>query len=232
MDFADSHKTKGTTTIACIGTLQSMVDFSSLCINTDMIITAFCFIDGPQPILHQILLNFVAIVNNPDWVHWSDNVGLMPLLHWYCYSFLEKIFNCFVNFATDFGNGNIMTKACPITELNTSTLKSALTVLKTFCFQINLHQATMTAITFMPGSVAAYTVNPWNNTQASRPRKDEKNSLAYSASCPTSNTTFMPEQCDGGKHDPTTPDTSEDNPSSCQRQKKPRPGEKVNTAAK
>jgi hypothetical protein len=28
-DFADSHKTKGKTAIACIGTMQSMVDFSS-----------------------------------------------------------------------------------------------------------------------------------------------------------------------------------------------------------
>jgi hypothetical protein len=32
-DFADSHKTKGKTTIACISTMLSMVDFSSLCIN-------------------------------------------------------------------------------------------------------------------------------------------------------------------------------------------------------
>jgi hypothetical protein len=84
----------------------------------------------------------------------------MPLLHWYCYSFLEQIFNCFADFATDFENGNIMTKARPITKLNTSALKSALTVLKTFCSQINLHQATMTAITVMPGSVSAYNVNP------------------------------------------------------------------------
>jgi hypothetical protein len=52
MDFADSHKTKGKTVIACIGTMQSMVDFSSLCINMDMIITAICSNDGPQPILH------------------------------------------------------------------------------------------------------------------------------------------------------------------------------------
>jgi hypothetical protein len=123
MDFADSHKTKGKTTIACIGTMQSMVDFSSLCINMDTIITAICSNNRPQPIFHQILLNFVAIVNNPDWVCWSDNVGLMPLLHWYCYSFLKQIFNCFVDFATDFGNGNIMTKAHPITELNTSALR-------------------------------------------------------------------------------------------------------------
>jgi hypothetical protein len=40
MDFADSQKTKGKTAIACIGTMNSMVDFSSLCINMDMIITA------------------------------------------------------------------------------------------------------------------------------------------------------------------------------------------------
>jgi hypothetical protein len=136
MDFADSHKTKGKTAIACIGTMQSMVDFSSFCINIDAIITAICSNDGPQPILHQILLSFVPIVNNPDWVRWSDNVGSMPLLHWYCYNFLEEIFKCFAHFATDFGNGNIVTEACPITELNTTTLKSALTVLKTFCAQI------------------------------------------------------------------------------------------------
>jgi hypothetical protein len=96
-----------------------------------------------------------------------------------------------------------------------------LTVLKTFCSQINLHQATMTAITFMPGSAATNTVHPWNNTQASGSRKDEKNSLADCASCPTSNTTFMPEQRNGGKGNPTTPDTNEDNPSGRQRQKKP-----------
>jgi hypothetical protein len=84
MDFADSHKNKGKTAIACISTMQSMVDFSSLCIKMDMIITVICSNDGPQPILRQILPNFVAIVNNSDWVCWSDNLGLMPSLHWYC----------------------------------------------------------------------------------------------------------------------------------------------------
>ncbi len=81
MDFTNSHKTKGKTAIACISTMQSMVDFSILCINMDMIITAICSNNRPQPILRQILLNFVAIVNNPDWVRWSDNIDLMPLLH-------------------------------------------------------------------------------------------------------------------------------------------------------
>jgi hypothetical protein len=111
----------------------------------------------------------------------------MPLLHWYCYSFLEQIFNYFTDFATDFGNDNIMSKAHPITKLNTSALENALTVLKTFCYQINLHQVTMTAIMAMPSSVTAYTVNPWNNTQASRPKKDERNfpQMAHLVPLPT-----------------------------------------------
>jgi hypothetical protein len=90
----------------------------------------------------------------------------------------------------------------------------------------------MTAITVMPGSVTAYTVNPWNNTQVSRPRKDEKNSLTDGASRPTSNATSMPKQRNGGKRNPTTPDTNKDNPSGHQRQKKPHRGVKVDTAAK
>jgi hypothetical protein len=64
MDFADSHKTKGKTAIACNGTMQNMTDFSSLCINMDTIITAICSNEEPQPILWQILLKFVSIVNN------------------------------------------------------------------------------------------------------------------------------------------------------------------------
>jgi hypothetical protein len=79
----------------------------------------------------------------------------------------------------------------------------------------------MTAIMVMPDSVATYNVNPWNNTQASRLRKDDKNSLVDGAPCPTSYATFMPEQRNGGKRDPTTPDTKEENPSGRQRQKKP-----------
>jgi hypothetical protein len=79
----------------------------------------------------------------------------------------------------------------------------------------------MTAITVMPGSVTAYTVNPWNNTQASGPREDEKNSPMDGASCHTSNTTFMPKQCNGGKCNPTTRNTNKEDPSGRQRQKKP-----------
>jgi hypothetical protein len=135
-------------------------------------------------------------------------------------------------FAADFGNGNIMSETLPITELNTSTLVCALTVLKTFCSQINLHQATMTVITVMPGSVTAYTISPWINTQVCRPRKDERNSLAGGAPCSNSNTDSTLKQYNRGKRDPATPDTNEDNSSGCQKQKKHCCGAKVNTAVK
>jgi hypothetical protein len=57
----------------------------------------------------------------------------MPLLHWYSYSFLEQIFDCFADFMTEFGNGNIMSESHPIAELNTKALVRALRVMKTFC---------------------------------------------------------------------------------------------------
>jgi hypothetical protein len=81
MDFIDSHKTKGKTAIAGIGTMQNMTDFSSLCINMGTIITAICSNEEPQPILWLILLKFVSIVNNSEWVRWSKRVGVMPNLH-------------------------------------------------------------------------------------------------------------------------------------------------------
>ncbi len=68
MDFSNSHKTKGKIAISCIGTMISMANFPSICINMNTIITAICSSDKPQPILHQILLNFVTIINNPNWV--------------------------------------------------------------------------------------------------------------------------------------------------------------------
>jgi hypothetical protein len=107
----------------------------------------------------------------------------MPLLHWCSYSFLEQIFNCFADFAMDFGNGNVMSENCPIAKLNTKALVCASAVMKEFCDQINLHQATMTPITVMPGVIAAYMVFPWNNAQACEPKKDNKSiTLADGAS--------------------------------------------------
>ncbi len=202
-----------------------MTDFSSLCINMDTIITAICSNEEPQPIFWQILLTFVSIVNNPDWVRWSESVGAMPNLHWYCYTFLEPIFNCFADFATDFGNGNIMSESCPITKLNTKALVGALTVMKAFCDQINLHQATMLPIAISQNDVTSYNISPWNNTQICGGPLGGKSGSETKPSL---------EQRQGDKHDPTTPpDAANDaNSSNPQKQKKPKRGMKVDTAAK
>ena len=139
--------------------MQNLTDFSSLCININTIVTAICSNEEPHSILYQILLNFVSIINNPEWVRWSESVGSMPNLHWYCYIFLERIFNCFTYFATDFENGNIMSESHLIAELNTKALVGALTVMKAFCNQINLHQATMLPIVISQRSLPPTTLD-------------------------------------------------------------------------
>ena len=72
---------------------------------------------------------------------WFNAYSPLVLLH-----FLESIFNCFADFATDFGNGNIMSESRQIAELNRKALVRALTVTKAFCNHINLHPATMLPI--------------------------------------------------------------------------------------
>ncbi len=141
MDIIDSQKSTRKTAIARIGTMADITNFSSLCINMDTVISAICTSDEPQPIFRQILINFVSLVNNPDWAQWSESVGSMPLIHWHCYSFLERIFNCAADFATNFGNRNIMSEARPITKLNTKGLVNAITAFKAFRTQIQLNQA-------------------------------------------------------------------------------------------
>ncbi len=136
MDIIDSQKSTHKTAIAHIRTMIDITDFSSLCLKMDTVISVICASNEPQPIFHQILMNFVGLVNNPDWVKWAKSVGPMPLIHWYCYSFLEHIFNCFADFATDFGNGNIISKSCSIDKLNTKGLINAIMAFRAFCTQI------------------------------------------------------------------------------------------------
>ncbi len=157
----------------------------------------------------------------------------MPLLCWYSYSFHEQIFNCFSNFATDFGNGNIMFESCPITKLNIKALIHVVTVMKTFHDQMNLYQAAMTPIMVMPGVLVDYTLSPWNSIQACKTKKDyENSSLADGASHSNSNQTSNIKEHHGDKCNPTAPDGSDEETSTHQMQKKPRCAEKVDTAVK
>jgi hypothetical protein len=229
MDIIDSQKSTRKTAIARIGTMANITNFSSLCINMDTVISAICMSDEPQPIFRQILMNFVSLVNNPDWAQWSESIGSMPLNHWYCYSFLERIFNCFADFATNFGNGNILSEACPITELNTKGLVNAITAFKAFCTQIQLNQAQMIPIIIMPSSVSAYTLSAWNNTQSCPPKDGVPATMTEKAKA----TTPPPAQRRGNKRVPTTPESLDDNsPPRRQTAKRAKKGSKVDGPAK
>ncbi len=50
MDVLNSHKTKAVTSIACIGTMQDMGDFTSLCVDSDTVVMGMFSLEGAQPL--------------------------------------------------------------------------------------------------------------------------------------------------------------------------------------
>jgi hypothetical protein len=86
MDVLNSHKMKAVTSIARIGMMQDMGDFTSLCKNSDTVVMGMFSLEGPQPLYHHFLLMFIKIVNSHDWVDWfAKNGGDMPGLNWHLY---------------------------------------------------------------------------------------------------------------------------------------------------
>jgi hypothetical protein len=66
VDVLNAHKSKAKTPIAQIGAMVSVVGFSSLCINMDLIIMAITTADSPPPIFHQFLMKFIRIINSTE----------------------------------------------------------------------------------------------------------------------------------------------------------------------
>jgi hypothetical protein len=141
MDVADIHKSKTNIAVSWIGTMVNMLDFSSLCIGCNMVISAIVDKDShqPQPLYHQILLMFVALLDNPDFNDWyAANKEAMPHRHWHFYLFLEWISNLFAQFAMDFNNVNVMSESCPLSKLNTKPLHQALVRLRESCIYVSI----------------------------------------------------------------------------------------------
>jgi hypothetical protein len=158
MDVLDAHKSKTKTSIAQISSISLVVNLKSLCINMDSIITVITTVDRLPLIFYHFLLNIVRITNNTEWVRMHDsNPGPMPNLHWYCYSFLEKIFNHMADFATDFGNVNMVSEGWPISDLHIQPIIRAARTIKAFEDNIILHQSVDTPIAILPSSIEMYT---------------------------------------------------------------------------
>jgi hypothetical protein len=223
MDVLDVHKSKAKTSIARIGTMTFILDFLSFCINMDLIITAITTANSPLPILHQFLMKFIRLINNTEWACWCDGSQVhMPQIHWHCYSFLQTIFNHVADFATDFGNINIVSENQPISELNIQPLVHAITTLRAFEDNIILHQSLGTPIVPMTSSIKAYTLNPWNKTDScNKFSPDALPQANNSGPNPTHQRKLTDRTSAGDKRNTTTPKGGV-KPSPVQRQKKQR----------
>ena len=212
MDIADTHKSKINVAINRIGTMMNMTDFSSLCINCDTIVAAIISADGPQPLWRHILLKFVSLLNNPDFDSWYNHTKTaMPLLHWHVYTFLERIYNHFALFATNFNNVNVIGKDRPLAELDIKPIQKALTVLNAFQVHLNLHMSQMIPITVFASSLSKFTLTPSaNSSVCAVTPTSENSSLESDKNQPTTNQ----------KRTPASPDDSAKAISTTQRKKK------------
>ena len=217
MDVLDSHKSKTATSIARIGTMQDVEDFTSLCVNSDTVMMGMFSTEGPQPLYRQFLLIFVKTVNSRDWTDWfAKNSGNMPGLHWHLYIFLERIFNLLADFSKNFTNINVVTMGRPISELDTSSLTKALRVMKAFLTQVDLAQSTNTPVVFGRGSIYKYEVNPVNDMKVCPPCFDYEGASRAN--------TQNSRRAEAPKRDSTVPPTDGNNERAPadQRMKKPR----------
>jgi hypothetical protein len=166
MDLLHVHKFNAKTSIAHIGTITSVLNFSSLCINMDSIITAITTADNLLPILHQFLMKFARVMINTKWACWFDATHVhMPLIHWHYYSFFKKVFNHVGDFATNFGNV-VAVENHTILELNIQPLVHAINTMIEFKDNIILHQSLGTPIVTTASSIETYILNHWNKTNS------------------------------------------------------------------
>ncbi len=225
MDVLDAHKSKAKTSITQIGTMVSVVNFFSLCINMDSIIMATTTADSPPSILHQFLMKFIRIINSTEWAQWYNLTHAhMQLFHWHCNSFLKRVFNHIANFATNFGNVNITPKNQPMLEPNIQPLIHAITTMRAFKVNIILHHSLgMLSIT-MASSIEAYTLTPWkkmNSCNNACPVAPHQSNIPGPKPVP-SNGNKVPCTSAGDKHNTTTPESgSKPTPVQCQK-KQPR----------
>jgi hypothetical protein len=222
MDVLNSHKMKSVISIACIGTMQDMGDFTSLCINSDTVVMGMFSLEGPQPLYRHFLLTFVKIVNNHDCVDWfAKNGGDMPGLHWHLYVYVERILNLLADFSKNFGNVNVVIGGRLISKLDTRSLTKALRVVKAFITQVDLAQSMNLPIIVCRSNICKYKVTPVNNMKcAISSYSSRADSTKANGASPTTET---PNFCcnDAAKRDSAvTPDDNAKTPA-IQRLKKP-----------
>jgi len=231
MDVIDSQKAKTVTSIARIGSMLDMKDFTSLCVNLDTLVMGMISSEGPQPLFRHFLLVFIRTVNSRDWADWYSKHGDgMQGLHWHLYIYLERIFNLLADFAKNFNNVNVITGKRPLDDLDTRPLTKALKVLKAFIDQVDLAQSTNSPIIYSRSSFLKFQISPLNSMRCDLPGytfSPSNTSMPGNASRSTNetqNARRVNSNNDGAKRDSaaTPPNNGNSRDQARQRTKKPR----------
>ena len=142
LDVLETHRKKTATTISRIGTLLSVRDVTSLCININTIILAITSSTSPQPIIYQLLAKIIDLTVNCDYGEWENQCGSsMPNLHLKLFSYIDMMWVNIARAASDFRNVNVITELQPIANLDMSNYVRAVTVIKALVSEITIAQS-------------------------------------------------------------------------------------------
>lgn len=121
------------------------------------------------------------------------------LQHWHTYTFLERIFSHFAEFASNFGNVNVVTESRPLTDLNIKPQQRALVVMRSWSTSsLWLNLPTLPFQTSQPWFQCTHSImSPWN-----------KHNIRPPPDVPVSNTPtpVIAEKPHRNKHGPVSPD--------------------------
>ena len=149
------HRKKAATTISCIGTLVSVRDVTSLCININTIILAVTSSSSPHPIIYQLFAKIIEITVNSDYGEWADQCGSsMTHLHLKIFLYIDMMSVNIARAASDFRNVNVITEQQPIANIDMSNYFRVVTVIKALVSKITIAQS-QGAPVIVPGSIIA-----------------------------------------------------------------------------
>jgi hypothetical protein len=187
LDVLETHRKKTETTISRIGTLLSVRDVTSLCININTVILAVTSSTSPQPIIYQLLAKIIDLTVNCDYGEWADQCGSsMTHLHLKLFSYIDMMWVNIARAASDFRNVNVITELQPIAKIDMSNYVHAVTVIKALVSEITIAQSQGAPIV-VPGSIVAKycpTASLWQENKSAKASTTNTNNQVAATSTP------------------------------------------------
>ena len=182
MNLADAHRVKPTTKIANIGTIKSIRDVISTCINLGTCIRAITPVaETRSPILYQLLEKAIKLLVDPEFNTWYTHCKSdMPSLHFKILSVLDIVFVNIAKGASTFLNVNLYVNKSDTSKIDLTFYRVAVKAIAALEEQITQAQAQMAPLAVHPSTVARFNpaapATPNNNrnrsNQADTPPND------------------------------------------------------------